>query len=281
MSHPYNALHTFHLVIRFQSLKTTADFLHLTESAISHQIKRLEGQLGYPLFYKSGRQLKPTPEGQRLSKELAAPFDHIDQILSRASDKPQPLTIYCMPSLIEPWLLPRLLAFKEKQPNHELVINYHSSAPDYIDEYSVRIGSHESNGCNSSLSSKILSGETIPVCSPIYLTRFALPVSSQDILNADLLHDHNQDSWQDWFAAQDLELNKPPHFLYEDFHLLKMATLAAQGVALCPQALIQDDLRNGTLVALSTHKGNLGRHYAIERNKYAHKDIIELVKHLT
>jgi biotin operon repressor len=52
MGHPYTALHTFHLAVRFQSLKCTADYLHLTESAVSHQIKRLEAQLGYTLFYK-------------------------------------------------------------------------------------------------------------------------------------------------------------------------------------------------------------------------------------
>ena len=64
MGHPYTALHTFHLAVRFQSLKCTADHLHLTESAVSHQIKRLETQLGYTLFYKSGRQLKVTSEGK-------------------------------------------------------------------------------------------------------------------------------------------------------------------------------------------------------------------------
>ncbi|REG81053.1 LysR family transcriptional regulator [Marinomonas pollencensis] len=281
MSHPYNALHTFHLAIRFKSLKTTADFLHLTESAVSHQLKRLEAQLGYALFYKSGRQLKPTLEGQRLSNELAAPFDHIDQILSSVSDTPRPLTIYCLPSLIEPWLLPRLLAFKEKQPNHEFIINYLSSAPDYLDEYSLRIGSHEKHGRSVYLSTRILSGETIPVCSPIYLTRFTLPVSNQDMLKADLLHDNNPDSWQAWFATQGLKLSQPPRLLYEDFHLLKMATIAAQGIALCPKALIEDDLASGTLVSLSPHKGNLGRYYAIERNKYAHADIVDLFQHLT
>jgi DNA-binding transcriptional LysR family regulator len=281
MSHPYTALHTFHLAVRFKSLKHTAAYLHLTESAVSHQIKRLEAQLGYVLFYKSGRQLKVTPEGRRLSNELAAPFDHIDQLLSTPTDeRHHPLTIYCMPSLIEPWLLPRLLTFKETQPNYEFVINYHSSAPEYLDEYSLRIGSHEEGDSSPYLRTKILTGETIPVCSPIYLARFTLPISSTDILAADLLHDHQQDSWQAWFSAQGLTLNKPTKLLYEDFHLLKMATIAAQGIALCPQTLIQEDLDNGILVALSKQKGNIGRYYAIEHNQYAHADIQTLLQHL-
>lgn len=281
MSHPYTALHTFHLAVRFQSLKRTAAYLHVTESAVSHQIKRLEAQLGYALFYKSGRQLKATPEGERLSNELAAPFDHIDQLLATAPDKNnRPITVYCQPSLIEPWLLPRLLAFKETQPDYEFAINYHSSAPEYLDEYSLCIGSHEEGNSSPYIRTRILSGETIPVCSPIYMVRFTQPISSMEMLEADLLHDHQQDSWQAWFATQGLALNKPTQLLYEDFHLLKMATIAAQGIALCPQTLIQEDLDNGILVALSTQKGNIGRYYAIEHNQYAHASIRTLLQHL-
>ncbi|AWX99429.1 hypothetical protein A8139_04980 [Marinomonas primoryensis] len=280
MGHPYTALHTFHLAVRFQSLKCTADHLHLTESAVSHQIKRLETQLGYTLFYKSGRQLKVTSEGKRLSSELSASFDHIDQVLSDPANTPiNAITIYCLPSLIEFWLLPRLLKFKETHPNSELVINYHSSSPDYLDEHSLRIGSHEKDKHSPYMRSKILSGETIPVCSPIYMKQHQ-SFSSKDLLEADLLHDHTEQSWKDWFVLQGLALNKPPQLLYEDFHLLKMATVAAQGIALCPEALIQNDLEDGRLIALSTQRGNIGRYYAIERNKYADTGINTLIKHL-
>lgn len=281
MNHPYAALHTLHLVVRFKSLKRTAEHLHLTESAVSHQIKRLEAQLGYTLFYKVGRQLKVTPEGQKLADELAAPFDHIDQVLAEpAHGASNTITIYCLPSLIEPWLLPRLLAFKESFPQYELIINYHSSAPDYLDENSLLIGSYEKDTGQSDLRTKILSGETLPVCSPIYLERLKQPVSNADLLSADLLHDHSITGWQNWFLDRGLSLAQPSQIIYEDFHLLKMATLAAQGIALCPFALIEEDLNNGQLVALSEHKGNLGRYYAIERNKYAQSKITHLVEYL-
>ena len=280
MGHPYTALHTFHLTVRFQSLKCTADHLHLTESAVSHQIKRLEAQLGYTLFYKSGRQLKTTPEGKRLSSELSAPFDHIDQILSEPTNSAHnTITLYCLPSLIEFWLLPRLLKFKEAHPNYELIIKYHSSSPDYLDEHSLRIGSHEKESQTPYIRSKILSGETIPVCSPIYMNQQHV-FSSEDLLKTDLLHDHTEDGWRNWFALQELTLNKPTQLIYEDFHLLKMATIAAQGVALCPEALIQEDLKSGTLIALSTKKSNIGHYYAIEQNKYAHSSINTLAEYL-
>ena len=277
---PYTALHTFHLAVRFGSLKQTADYLSLTESAVSHQIKRLEAQLGYTLFYKSGRQLKVTPEGIKLSTELAQPFDHIDQVLLTKKQNTHTITLYCLPSLLESWLLPRLLAFKKANPNYDLAIRYYSSAPDYLDEYSLRIGSHENYDSTPHSLTPIFSGETLPVCSPIYLSQHPNLLSLNGLLEADLLHDHSDASWQDWFSLQNKQLIQPAKVIYEDFHLLKMATLAAQGVALCPETLIQQDLLKGTLVSLSHQKGNIGRYYAIEQNRYAHANTHLLIEHL-
>lgn len=282
MSLPYTALHTFHLVVRFGTLKQTAEHLKLTESAVSHQIKRLEDKLGYALFYKSGRQLKPTPEGAQLAQELEQPFDHIDQVLlNKRPHSHNTITLYCLPSLLEPWLLPRLLVFKETNPSLELVIRYHSSAPEYLDEHSVRIGSHEANTSSSYSLKRLFSGETVPVCSPIYLSQHPTLDTTEGLLNATLLHDHASASWEQWFAQSGYALEQPASLIYEDFHLLKMATLAAQGVALCPEALIRQDLEMGTLVSLSEQKGNLGRYYGIEHNRYAHSNVRHLVASLT
>lgn len=281
MSLPYTALHTFHLAVRFGNLKQTADHLNLTESAVSHQIKRLEAQLGYALFYKSGRQLKTTPEGTHLAQELAHPFDHIDQTLSNTKRQAHnTITIYCLPSLIELWLLPKLLTFKQHYPEYNLIIRYHSSSPDYLDEHCLRVGSHEKESHSPYLTHTLFSAETIPVCSPIYLSQHAELSDERRLRKADLLHDHSEASWFDWFLKQGLSAPPSSKVLYEDFHLLKMATLAAQGVALCPEILIQQDLKSGALIALSSQKGNIGRYYAIEQNRYAHSNVRLLIDHL-
>lgn len=281
MSLPYTALHTFHLVVRFGTLKQTAEHLKLTESAVSHQIKRLEDKLGYALFYKSGRQLKTTPEGTLLAKALEQPFDHIDQVLlNKQPQSHNTITLYCLPSLLEPWLLPKLLNFKEAHPDLELAIRYHSSAPDYLDEHSLRIGSHEANITYYYRVTRLFSGETVPVCSPIYLSQHPALTSKDGLLSANLLHDHSPHSWTQWFAQRGQQIEQPASLIYEDFHLLKMATLAAQGVALCPEVLIQQDIQLGTLVTLSEQKGNLGRYYGIEHNRYAHNNVCQLVEHL-
>lgn len=277
MSLPYTALHTFHLVVRFGTLKQTAEHLKLTESAVSHQIKRLEDKLGYALFYKSGRQLKTTLEGALLSKELEQPFDHIDQVLlNKKSHSNNTITLYCLPSLLESWLLPKLLKFKDANPDLELIIRYHSSAPDYLDEASIRIGSHEATNSSPYIVDHLFSGETVPVCSPIYLSQHPDINTMKGLLNTTLLHDHSATSWEQWFERNNHQLEQPASLIYEDFHLLKMATLAAQGVALCPEVLIQQDIQMGNLIALSEQKGNLDRYYGIEYNRYAHNNVRHL-----
>ncbi|AEF53386.1 LysR substrate-binding domain-containing protein [Marinomonas posidonica] len=281
MSLPYTSLHTFHLVVRFGSLKQTADHLSLTESAVSHQIKRLESQLGYALFYKNGRQLKATPRGLALAEQLAQPFDHIDHtLLNETPNHQQRLTLYCLPSLLEPWLLPLILTFKEAHPELDLIIRYHSSAPEYLDENSLRISSFLPNHSSQYKIVSLFTGQTIPVCSPLYLNHSNPIDSPTSLLKVNLLHDHSEHSWQTWFSQFDLTLSSDRKLIYEDFHLLKMATLAGQGVALCPSALIQDELAAGRLIALFPQEGNKDRYYGLEYSSYAQPNLQQLIHYL-
>lgn len=279
---PYNALHTFHLAVGFGSLKRTAEHLCLTESAISHQLKRLEQQVGCQLLYKSGRQLRPTSAGQQLADRLRAPFADIqDAVDTLGSTDSHSLTLYCLPSLLDCWLLPRLIPFKAEYPMYDLEIRYLQSAPEHLNESALLICSRDKEDKTSAVSHTLLCGETLPVCSPIYLQQKDRIQSAEDLLHTDLLHDQAEYPWRDWFAEQGLTYDEKPHFLYEDFHLLKMATLAAQGVALCPISLIGMELENGQLVTLSTQRGNRGRRYVLEHSLFACQGIRELSNYLT
>ncbi|TPE49649.1 LysR family transcriptional regulator [Maribrevibacterium harenarium] len=280
MKVPYAALYTLHLIARLGTLRQVSEQLHLTESAISHQIKRLESQLGFTLVYKAGRNVRLTPEARTLIEQLSPSFDHIDQVVKRPLQQSRSLTIFCLPSLLEPWLLPRLIPFQQTNPDINLAIRYFSSSPEYLDESSVRIGAFTLNQTIPNPVHKIFSGETLPVCSPIYLSQHNSLDKPEEFLQADLLHDQDSTSWQQWFADQNLTLTPHAQTLYEDFHLLKMATLAAQGIALCPAELIRNELEAGSLVALSQRKGNIGRYYGIEQNRYAQREVNALVEHL-
>jgi LysR family glycine cleavage system transcriptional activator len=64
---PLNALKCFEATARCNSFSRAADELHVTQSAVSHQIRQLEEWFGVALFDRQGRQTLPTPEGVELA----------------------------------------------------------------------------------------------------------------------------------------------------------------------------------------------------------------------
>ena len=66
-------------VARTQSVTRAADRLHVTQSAVSHQLREIEARLGTPLFHRSGRRMVPTPAGAHLVQSAARVLDEIDR----------------------------------------------------------------------------------------------------------------------------------------------------------------------------------------------------------
>ncbi|MBJ7552562.1 LysR substrate-binding domain-containing protein [Marinomonas ostreistagni] len=264
---PYSALRAFQKVVQLGSLKAAAESLHITESAISHQLKKLEQHTNTQLLYKEGRGLKVTEKGKVLADRISEPFSDIDYAYDEIKQLSEScLNIYCIPSLINDWLMPRLVAFNQGVPDMSVSLKYLQSMPAHIDEHSICIKSIEVNSTQHYPFEVLMNGETIPVCSPLYLAQRGPINTHQCLAQQILLHDQNTDSWNDWLIRLGIEHAQQPHQIYEDFYLLKFAAMAAQGVALCPMNLIQNELADGTLVQLFHEQGNIGRKYVIEHN---------------
>lgn len=264
---PYSALRAFQKVVQLGSLKAAAESLHVTESAISHQLKKLEQCTDTQLLYREGRGLKVTKKGRALADRISTPFSDIDYAYEDIKQQRESnLNIYCIPSLINDWLMPRLVAFNQSVPDMSVSLKYLQSMPTHIDEHSICIKSIEVNGTQRYPFEILMNGETIPVCSPLYLAQRG-PINTHECLTQQtLLHDQNTNSWNDWLTRLGLEHKQQTQQIFEDFYLLKFAAMAAQGVALCPINLIQNELAEGTLIQLFQEQGNIGRKYVIEHN---------------
>src|ERR1700761_4398348 len=103
-------LRSFEAAARLESFARAAEELHLTPSAISHQVKELEEYFGRPLFLRRNRRIEPTAEAQRLLTSLSRVFDVIETACNDVSLAPnaQVLAVHCAPSLAAKWLAPRL-----------------------------------------------------------------------------------------------------------------------------------------------------------------------------
>jgi LysR family transcriptional regulator, glycine cleavage system transcriptional activator len=261
-----NALRCFEAAARSGSFSKAAEELNVTQSAVSHQVRLLEQWFGLPLFDRQGRQTLPTVKGQELARSLAEALDIMGAACRRLaqSETGPALTIAALPSIATIWLIPRLSSFFSEYPEVSIKVIYaFANQKIDFDEVDVAIlwGPGEWEGCRST---RLLSGNTVAVCNPIYLEKEGPFNVQQAILGKPLLHDTDRLDWQNWMRHAGLKHAGPsPGSIFQDFNLLRAAALAGQGIALCPRALIADDLASGRLVQLFDTEIKLDYAYSI------------------
>src|SRR5262245_52120857 len=119
---PLEQLRAFEAVARHLSFSAAAEDLHLTQSAVSRQIKALEDELGATLFQRGTRRVALTGDGQTLLQAVTASLERIDlavrqirQIRGRRT-----VSVGTFPSMASLWLMPRLHSFQEEHPEIDI-----------------------------------------------------------------------------------------------------------------------------------------------------------------
>src|SRR4051812_1836415 len=128
-----NGLRAFEAAARHLSFTQAAAELNVTQTAISHQIKRLEDELGIPLFVRNNRSLALTPQARDYLPLVRAAFDDLRLATERLvrKDDGKVLTISTLASLAAKWLLPRLTAFQEAHPGIDVRITTSTGLVDF------------------------------------------------------------------------------------------------------------------------------------------------------
>ena len=118
MSLPLNALRAFEASARHLSFTRAASELNVTQTAVAAQVRKLEAQLGTPLFRRLPRGLALTDEGDALLPMLTDAFGRIAAMLDRfqGGNYREPLTVGAVGTFAVGWLLPRLEAFEREHP---------------------------------------------------------------------------------------------------------------------------------------------------------------------
>lgn len=251
-----NALRAFEAVVRTGSFRAAAEALFVTQSAISHQIRQLEEYFGTPLFARDGNRPRPLPHAEELARRLSLSFAEMTAACQTIKERriSQPLVIAAIPSVAVCWLIPRLARFREAHPELEIRIIYamHGRDIDFHDVHLAFVFARGMPALPGITAEPFLPGDSVPVCSPPLAARLGQGDRAGAIAALGLLHDTDLSGWQSWFARAGAGDHPPPAGpVFEDFNLLRAATLSGQGVALCPEAMIRDDLDAGHLVCLS------------------------------
>ena len=265
MQAPLTALRAFEAVVRHGGFGRAAEALCVTQSAVSHQVRALEDWLGADLFDRAGNRNRLLPHGAALAAAVGRALAEIDGacVQARRAGGPPRLTVAVIPSVAVCWLIPRLSAFRARAPEVELRVVY--AMPGRVAdlrEVDVAIVYHrDAPEVPGMAAEPFLPGDSAPVASPAFAAGRRLDTAA-GIVAAGVLHDTDGEGWAAWLAAEGGGLAVPSGPVFEDFNLLRAAALAGQGVALCPLAIIGDDLATGRLVQLSarTVLGERGYH---------------------
>lgn len=259
---PLTSLRAFEAAARNLSFKRAAEELGLTPTAISHQIRLLEGHVGQSLFRRLPRPLSLTEAGASLYPGLRAGFDRISEaVRSVAQSGPQGLRVTTTNAFAALCLLPRLDLWHRDFPDTTLSIIGTDSVLDLSAgeaDLALRYARTAPSGtiCEICRDRMLVVASTKLVgdrrdLTPRAIARFPLIEAEWPDWAVD------PPMWWNWSrAAREEGLEVPDmtasirwRFREED-HAIE-AAIAGQGIAICSDVLAQDALAGGRLVVMS------------------------------
>jgi LysR family glycine cleavage system transcriptional activator len=242
-------LRAFEAAARHLNFRRAADELHVTPSAVSHQIAALEATLGRPLFARRGRTMVLDAAGQALAAALRGAFGAMADALALASVRREPpgLTVSTIPSFAACWLLPRLPRYTAQRPDMPFNLQTTVALADFTTDgvmIAIRYGKGQWPGL---VAERLLEERLMPVCAP-HFNRGRLPTSPRELATLPVLCDgfHPWEWWLDGVGAGDLALESVSSF--SDSALMLEAASQGLGVALGREVLAGDRLASGALV---------------------------------
>ena len=229
---PLHALQGFVTTARLRNLSRAAEQLHLTVSALSHQIRGLEDRLGQRLFLRNARGVELTADGRLLFERVSTHLDGIDEALrpfrTRRDDV---LTLTLMPSFATSWLVPRLPRFLALHPQIEINLQSNTAVVDFERDGTLDAGLRYGRGQWPGVEAVHLFDDWIvPTASPSLIARLGMP--TLETLGDFPLLGAPGGRWSDWFTAFGGTL--PTRFVahFDDTEALHRAAVEGLGIAL-------------------------------------------------
>jgi LysR family transcriptional regulator, glycine cleavage system transcriptional activator len=249
---PLQWLLTFQAVMDAGSFAGAAKALNLTPSAISHQMRALEGRLGQALFLRERRSVTPTEEAITYSASIAESFARLATATNRlvAGAGMRRLPIHASPSFATLWLTPRIGEFMREHPSIDVSL-FASHEPARLGQDGILIDIQYARPAPENCEAIPLCEESItPLASPRFIAEHGVADVSA-IARVPLIRSLRcAVPWEEWSArhAPRTPLNpRGPHF--DRAHLSLAA--AADGLGLVLESTFQgaSRIRSGDLVA--------------------------------
>jgi LysR family glycine cleavage system transcriptional activator len=249
-----NGLRAFEAAARHLSFTVAASELNVTQTAISHQIRRLEQELGIRLFVRRNRTLDLTPEARDYLPGVRAAFNDLRLATDRLRRKGEGhvLTVSTLASLAAKWLLPRLSTFQQAHPGIDVRITTSTSLVDFRTgdvDAAIRYGRGHWPGLRADW---LMADELFPICSPALLASNKPLRCPEDLAHHTLLHSSSgyDDDWRLWLTAAGLpaDISRQPGLTFDLIFMTVQAAIDGFGVAMGRTSYVETDIAKGRLV---------------------------------
>src|ERR1700733_2838314 len=263
---PINALVVFEVAARHQNLTAAGAELCIAASAVSRHVATVERETGLSLFTRNGNRLELTAAGQRLADAIGAGLGHVRDVLSSLKQREThaTLTIACSHDLAQNWLMPRFREFAECIHDRQLRVitaaTYEGfDAPDI--DLSIRFGSGQWPGFKAV---HLFDEEGFPICAPELLARHPelLNASPDVLMKFPLLRLASEETiglkWADWLSDQGVKLPVVTGPVFTTFSLLLLELVAARGIALGYESIVDQLFIDRRIVRLSDRSVRTG-----------------------
>lgn len=245
-------------VVRSGSFSAASRRRAVTPSAIVRQIDALEQDLGVPLLVRSTRALSMTDAGRHL-------YDRAQRLLDDLADTHAEvaafdgavggtLRIACFPTFGKRYIIPILGPLMYEYPALRVELDLTERLADPVAErldLVIRMGELQDS---SLIATKIAPLTRVLAASPVYIERFGMPRSSEDLGRhrlLDKLHGNDLLGWSDLLGcpASD-KVCDCVAFRSDDFEALNSAAIAGMGIALLPAWVSGPSIKAGELIRI-------------------------------
>ncbi|WP_183797543.1 LysR substrate-binding domain-containing protein [Paraburkholderia fungorum] len=250
---PLLSLRAFEAAARRLSFSHAAQELFVTQSAVSHQIQKLEADLGVALFERRTRAVELTPEGLAYYAKVHAAFELLRAGTREVRVHPgewATLTVGILASFATRWLAPRLHAFSAAHAGIDLQLRPEIALAD-VSGGEVDVAIRYGRGGWPGVRSQQLMPERLSlVCIPSLVSGRSRPRKPQDLLRFPLLASYSKHSfeWELWANRFGVDLSRAQHVQLHDYNIVVEAALAGQGIAMGRHRLIGQQLASKALV---------------------------------
>lgn len=248
-------LSAFETAARHNSFTAAAEELAISQSAVSHQIRALEKQLGCELFIRNRQTVRLSPAGEAYADDIREALRRIGTASMNLHANPLggTLSLAILPTFGTRWLAPRLPRFLDACPGITLNLATRLAPFDFgtdTMQAAIHFGEEPWPGSEGV---ELMRETVVPVCSPAFLAQHQ-PETPADLARMPLLHLSTRPrQWQRWLAQQGVETGYVQSMSFDQFATAAQAAASGLGIALLPEFLIRNDLDRGDLVLASDH----------------------------